>query len=484
VTAEQIAARYEFARPGFTLIGYEELALPVYRLRVRALLLERRRLEAIQEFVMRSLKVGLTSNQEVGRFLGLPAAVAKSAFSDLVLAEYIHLTALDESRVQRWTLTQKGRLALEAAEVCTPEEGEFEVDYDGLLRRSIPVNRFLHLPKEARAQGWIEVPAVPNRPPHSEELKPREVAEVLKAAFPGAPKRDLISIRSIERKTRYYAPAVALVYHGVAAGTTQVGIAVDGRVVPEYESAFARFELAEKLEMVAKADSPATPLTSEDVVAAPKQASDALRRAVSVADEQLALARERLNRAETQAARKEAELELQRADTELHDAIRRQAETGIRWVAVWEHPELLQRALAESQQRLLIISPWLNPVVVNRDFLSSLEGALRRGVNVYIGHGISQENERRNEERDRLARENLERLASRYPRFVLKRLGDTHAKVLAWDSACAVVSSFNWLSFKGDRLRSYRDEQGTAITIPSKVDEKFAEVLPRFSPPP
>jgi len=34
---------------------------------------------------------------------------------------------------------------------------------------------------------------------------------------------------------------------------------------------------------------------------------------------------------------------------------------------------------------------------------------------------------------------------------------------------------------KGDRLRGYRDEQGIALTTPAKVDQKFAEVLPRFA---
>ena len=45
MTAEEVAATFEFARPGFTLIAYEEVALPVYRLRVRALVLERKPIE-------------------------------------------------------------------------------------------------------------------------------------------------------------------------------------------------------------------------------------------------------------------------------------------------------------------------------------------------------------------------------------------------------------------------------------------------------
>jgi hypothetical protein len=58
VTAEEVAATFEFARPGFTLIAYEEVALPVYRLRVRALVLERTPIETIQGSFSRASRPG------------------------------------------------------------------------------------------------------------------------------------------------------------------------------------------------------------------------------------------------------------------------------------------------------------------------------------------------------------------------------------------------------------------------------------------
>lgn len=39
------------------------------------------------------------------------------------------------------------------------------------------------------------------------------------------------------------------------------------------------------------------------------------------------------------------------------------------------------------------------------------------------------------------------------------KLGDTHAKVLISDSSWAIVTSFNWLSFKGSRKLEFRDER-------------------------
>jgi len=60
-------------------------------------------------------------------------------------------------------------------------------------------------------------------------------------------------------------------------------------------------------------------------------------------------------------------------------------------------------------------------------------------------------------------------------------LGNTHAKVLIKDSEFAAITSFNWLSFKGDPHRTFRDEQGTLLQVSELVDGKFRELEPRFS---
>jgi hypothetical protein len=67
--------------------------------------------------------------------MGLPDAVVKRTFSDLVLAESVHLTS-GTGREHAWMLRTKGREALAAAETTSPEEATFDVDYDGLLRRN------------------------------------------------------------------------------------------------------------------------------------------------------------------------------------------------------------------------------------------------------------------------------------------------------------------------------------------------------------
>ena len=57
---------------------------------------------------------------------------------------------------------------------------------------------------------------------------------------------------------------------------------------------------------------------------------------------------------------------------------------------MYEHPRLLEKALNGSQDRLMIISPWIRAQVVNQDFLRKLKDTLKRGVKVYIGYGIAE----------------------------------------------------------------------------------------------
>lgn len=63
---------------------------------------------------------------------------------------------------------------------------------------------------------------------------------------------------------------------------------------------------------------------------------------------------------------------------------------------------------------------------------------------------------------------------------MFQRLGDTHAKVLIKDDEFAVVTSFNWLSFKGDPKLAFGDEQGVLLSRRELVEEKFVTELKRF----
>ncbi len=80
---------------------------------------------------------------------------------------------------------------------------------------------------------------------------------------------------------------------------------------------------------------------------------------------------------------------------------------------------------------------------------------------------------------DRKAEDALEQLAAAYPNLTFKRLGDTHAKILVVDDRFVIVTSFNWLSYKGDPNLPFRDERGTLVTVKSEIDRIYDDYFGR-----
>lgn len=152
----------------------------------------------------------------------------------------------------------------------------------------------------------------------------------------------------------------------------------------------------------------------------------------------------------------------------------------MRQLEVYDRPPLLDKAITDSQERLMIISPWIRAGVVNKRFVQEFEKMLKRGVQAYIGYGIAKEEDHNRYQSDIQAERDLKYLSEKYDNFSFVRLGDTHAKIIIMDRKLAVQSSFNWLSFRGDPNKTFRDESGVCITIPEYIEELFDRYAPRF----
>jgi phosphatidylserine/phosphatidylglycerophosphate/cardiolipin synthase-like enzyme len=64
-----------------------------------------------------------------------------------------------------------------------------------------------------------------------------------------------------------------------------------------------------------------------------------------------------------------------------------------------------------------------------------------------------------------------------YKHFHFVHVGNTHRKSLVCDDQFAVVTSFNWLSYKGDSQGSPRDERGIVFRKKHHVERLAAEEL-------
>src|SRR5689334_7099609 len=100
-----VAARYD-TRPGYRIVDYGKVGLPVYRVTAIGLTLQRKKVDPIEEFVLRAVALGLRDPGDVAGILGLPQALVDSIITSLVSDESIRMAGNVERPL--CDLTEKG----------------------------------------------------------------------------------------------------------------------------------------------------------------------------------------------------------------------------------------------------------------------------------------------------------------------------------------------------------------------------------------
>jgi hypothetical protein len=134
-TPEQLAEwiRLYDKRSGFDLVSCQEVGLPVYKITVQALTQIRKEIPPIEEYVLKAIHAGLSSEQDIAGFLGLELPIVQDAMTNLRMSEDIDLIAPTGEMMQVWQVTKKGEKSLVDARRIVPEERTFTINFDGLL---------------------------------------------------------------------------------------------------------------------------------------------------------------------------------------------------------------------------------------------------------------------------------------------------------------------------------------------------------------
>jgi hypothetical protein len=149
-----------------------------------------------------------------------------------------------------------------------------------------------------------------------------------------------------------------------------------------------------------------------------------------------------------------------------------------------EHRGILERALKEAKQEVIIISPWLNRRTCDDALCALVAKAVKRGVQVRIGYGITEGKDRQDDDRNRA---NAQRVKNAMKNAVdkegkvalggkldIQRISDTHQKILLCDRSFGILGSFNWLSYRGELDAQYRTEISSVFHDPTVI-EKLAK---------
>lgn len=446
----------QVSRPGFKLAHFKDAALPVYQLTVKVLTLEKKPINPIEEGCLRAIDAGLGRTKEIREFLGFEDVVLNTVLASLNSQELINYMGSSNGEATA-TLTLKGKAAVDLAHMSVPEERIIKLMFDPFLKRVVFHQLgLLWKPKEVRSEGKMEVPLCGAKRPEVEDVPLEDIDAALeRLRRPYEDSKELLAIRRIERREMLFVPCTMLYFRSEAGSETQVAFYLDNRISVDHENAFR--ELGGMEEVGAK----------------------------HILADQLS---EVVNQAALAPGDKSELLHLPKLTGEIGAKVKSEdalpasvVNPTLKNIRCHEHPGLLEDALLNSKERLMIISPWIRHQVVTDRFVRNLEALLRNGVKVYIGYGLVDEGGK-DKAGGKLpitakADRDLKDLEKRFKNFTFTFIGNTHRKVLVSDSRYAITTSFNWLSFKGDPRDKPRDEAGIYIAKSDYIDSTFKDCL-------
>ena len=479
-----IVARFD-NKAGFDVATYQEVFLPLFELRTTVVILEKKDLTPLEEYQLKAIDAGFDNLDEISGFLGLERKLIVRSMAELqrqsIIQEDIHGVI---------KLTVTGKAVLQNLVSIRPKEVAYEFLFDAVTRcpRRVEASE-LYKPKDIRLEGLREVPGFPRRAPAPEEIDGKKLAGYLREVNKKEEDFQILDIKRVNKTYRLFQKAIMLVYKSEKTDDVPVSFLIDGRPSIAHDIAFQKNKGLERFG-IDKESMEGNDIEDYFHGLGPKgdqiiSAVESSRDRAQPLRQEISETRDLSDRAKRQASitvdhdvKDAIDREIHKTTEKLSLAKRQLAEIPYRRLQVYEHPDVLQRAIGGAEERLAIISPWITPAVVDDQFVSELVKCLEKHVKVFIGYGLGGKNQPYGQKE---AVNRLSKIEKRYPElFVLKELGDTHAKILIKDSDFYVITSFNWLSFKGDPKKKFREEWGVYVSDRDGVDDFFSTLKQRF----
>ncbi|WP_157875880.1 phospholipase D-like domain-containing protein [Peterkaempfera griseoplana] len=429
------------ARDGLNLVAIVPAGLPVTTLSVEVDAQERKDLPLLTETTLRLVQAGVTAPADISGLLGFPSDPVNRTLADSLYRGHLRLDPTAGRADERVRLTPLGDQVANEHAAIQPTRKTMRFYFDQTLREVQPYDPALLIrASQAADEDLLLLPAASTAPVHMDDLTPEKINNLLRTIPDSS--LTVLAVRRIKQpRTPRYLPVDLLVYTDPDRAEIQLAVVLDGKLSGAHDIALISLGGADTLDI--RVDPPAErPMLDEGLESIRVPVDSTRSHAHRVADV-------------------------------VQPALEAEEQIQVRGVSVFEHPDLLQEALTQATQRVLIMSPWIKKSVVTEDFMNKLESRVRRGIRVDIAYGFSLHDRKCDPE----AVQNLEDLAKAYPKtFTFNRLSGTHAKILIFDHTC-VTTSFNWLSFQGSKERTYRMEEGNLIRGRDFADAQHAYFL-------
>lgn len=455
------------------------VCLPVYELRLKAIVMSEHDLSTSARFILQLLSLNVTNPQEVGRLLGLSGAYVKSAAAELLSAELIN-----QKPDLTLAITKQGEEILQrGGRSLKPGNRHFAVPYDPLIRKIVDIGLDRLLGRDlVRKNGAYILPTSPKKP-RLGALRIDEVRVYHKAYVGGRTDTEILEIADIKDYKLRYRDDIILVKLDAPTSNTPLFAAYQARqylddvstslqrlaergvdLVPdEFKADHSNFQIGRALVSNEESTLLASIQELDREVAESERAvaeAEELRGTTQNAEERAALSNHimRLETDKTNLESNYAELERQ---------LQALTNGTTRLVKTEDHRPLLFEAVKKARSELTIVSAWINPRTLDEELSRTMVAAMRRGVRIRIawGLGTTRGANSRGSTNDRnylRATEALSGLNQRIPTNCKEQLEvkrtETHEKFIICDDLFCAWGSFNWLSYRGEVDDGYRRE--------------------------
>lgn len=491
---EELARRDEHDHPGYSLTAWYDAALPFYKVTLQALFQVEQPLPAIDQYTLRLLDMGISSAHEVSTVLGLDHPVIYATMERLERNGHITIIPADSvtKRKESVSITNSGRALLATLIFLRPEEDTLSLCIDGITGEYGP-DQYLLRGRDVRELGLHQVKTY-HLPPTLDSLDAVKIRRVWKdnqRGFNKKEKKEFLEVRVIEKAYVTYKNVRVLQYVHNEHGAILLHVYDGAQRTPKHEAALLKMQ-QEGIQVLQAEKIDAFPTKSDDeindlwedlykraqrrtierreiqqAIRSRSQQLDEINTArstiIPTSDVELQSQTSQEGDPGSQQVNVEATSETHRLNRELgllQEQLREHEKEHslVEVLSMTDHRPRLVAALQEANKELIIISPWIAEIAVNNSLVHEIKESLGRGVKVVIGYGF----ERTPTEDEKRTRRVLEELkkGDKGKNLLLKRLQDTHAKVVVCDNKYMIVTSFNWLSFAGRQDWGNRVELG------------------------
>jgi hypothetical protein len=475
--------------PGYDLLGTYEAGMPVYRVQLRVRARKHQMLPALPEYALKLIGYGINTEDQLCKALGIENEFVQNALEHLNSLQLIKSTINFSFThpLLEFSLTSRGEEAINKTLMSSYDTSMYLL-IDGITGQFSAINKDLFLSDgpELKKQGILPIHSAPKIRPNVENLN-KSLSTLIKIYRSQQDEIDntdqLIEILDVPYSRLLYKVVSILVLRNRQDGLLKLKVFEGYESLPEHEE-----KLSERERNGSRVIPDEILVNQTDFT--PSNLNKELNINISVLQKQQTEIEELKNEKDLLVDEIQAD-EIKNPDlltgkTKRIQELEKQLETLInqysstRLITASEHSTKLQLALRSAKEFVLIVSPWIRRSAVDEAEIELIKNAVQRGVWIIIGYGMPL--------RDGETKEDyLQKwVASRFTsiqaapggnRLFYAWLG-THEKILVCDKTFSVISSLNWLSYRGDK--GFRREIGTYTEDPRVVNQAIEHFLNEF----